>query len=206
MTSSKDLIVAAACKILNEFGLDAVTIRNVADTSNYGRSTVTHHFGDKDSLLDALHLIAIDTFAVHITKARFSSAFAPDDIEAQAELMNRLGVELDETSLTEAATQIYLRFRATYPGYWKLLRFRQCPDFSEAEAPVAFRMVTAFCGNPLEGPIGLTVDVIVHQLFSLHEWAAVANPAALLRIMHNEPSLNYWLSAFGHLQTPGTTS
>ena len=196
--SSKDTIVAAAAQLLNELGLEAVTIRSVADASNYGRSTVTHHFGDKDTLLDAVHVAAIESFAKHITEANFSPAFAPKNFEAQSQLMDRIGVSSPNDSLTEAAAQIYLRFRDQYPGFWKLLRFRQCPDFTEEEAPIAHQLIVGFCGGNLEGPIGLTVDVIVHQLFSLHEWAAEAKPGAIMRIMHSEPSLNYWLAAFGN--------
>lgn len=196
MSDAKETILNAAAGLLNSYGLEAVTIRNVADSSNYGRSTVTHHFGDKDSLLSALHIAGLENFAGHILGAQFSPSHEIDNLEAQKELFNRMGAPMIDGSRNEAAAQIYIRFRDTFPGFWKLLRFRQCPDFEEVDAPMAHAVICAICGGHLEGPIGLTVDLILHQLFSLHEWISQAKPAALLRIMQQEPSLNYWLATF----------
>lgn len=198
MSESKTYILAAAGLLLNKHGLESVTIRNVAEESNYGRSTVTHHFHDKETLLDNLHIMALEAFASHIASSRFGPSYQAVDLEGQKRLRARLGADGPAESPPEPGISIYSRFRDCYPGYWRLLRFRQSPDFTESDAPTAWSLLMGACGGELDAPVGRTVDMIIHQLFALHDWVAEAKPEAVVRVLQAEPSVRYWLAVLEH--------
>ncbi len=190
MTDTKSVILAAANKLLNDDGLENMTIRNVAEASHVGRTTVMHHFGDKDGLLDALHIVALRALADTIGSTRF--AVFNNDKGARS-VLDELDMEQPD-GVAEIGIDTYSQFRKACPGYWEILRFRRCPNFEREAAPEVFHLIEAVVGGPLQAPIGPTVDFVLHQLLSLHEWIAVATPNDALRLMKRHSSLEYWLT------------
>ena len=189
MTDTKSVILSTAAKLLNEGGLDAITIRNVAETAHVGRTTVMHHFGDKDGLLDALHLEALRVLADTIASTRFAVI---DGDEVTRSIVDGMGVSPDVPP--EMGIDTYARFQRQCPGYWEILRFRRCPNFERETVPNVYRLIEMLVDGPLEAPVGLTVDMILHQLLSLHEWISVATARDASRLMKRQTSLAYWLT------------
>jgi AcrR family transcriptional regulator len=190
VTDTKAVILRAATKLLNDDGLEKITIRNVAGASHVGRTTVMHHFGDKQGLLDALHLVALAQLADTIASTRF--AVFGDDGNAQS-ILDELDMEQPDGA-PEIGIDTYAQFRRVCPGYWEILRFRRCPNFERKEVPEVFRLIEAVVGGPLQAPIGPTVDLCLHQLLALHEWIGVATPSDAFRLMKRQTSLEYWLA------------
>lgn len=189
MTDTKTVILQAATKLLNDDGLDQVTIRSVARASHVGRTTVMHHFKDKDGLLDALHIEAVRTLADVISSTNFDAFGAESEA---APLLRELDLDQPDTA-PEIGMDTYAKFRLKFPGFWEILRFRRCPSFDRDDVPEAFRLIEAAVGGPILAPIGPTVDLILHQLLSLHDWVAVATPKDALRLVKRQTSLEYWL-------------
>ena len=52
--TTKSALLAAAADVIVEFGVDALTLARVGDRAGYSRGIVTHHFGSKQALLDAV--------------------------------------------------------------------------------------------------------------------------------------------------------
>ena len=191
MTDTKDVILQAAAKLLNDDGLlENITIRNVAEASHVGRTTVMHHFGDKGGLLDALHIVALRALTHTIATTRFAVVSGDENARSIA----------DEAGMSQpdGAPQIgmdtYARFRQECPGYWEILRFRRCPDFDRETVHEAYRLLEIVIDGPLQAPVGPTVDLVLHQLLSLHEWIFVATPKDAVRLIGQQPSLAYWLT------------
>lgn len=193
--SSKFEIVEAAMRLLESGGLDAVTVRSVAEASFYGRSSVTHHFGDKEGLLDALHLCAIEAYVLHLHSAKLVKLSAAN---AHTRFMDQIwGGTTAPSAEPETSSSLVERFRLERPGSWELMRFRRCPEFGEAEAPMAWEYIHRATGGDLCGAsAGRTVDLIVHQVFALHEWAQEITPRNAIRLVENPPSVPYWINVF----------
>ncbi len=194
VSDTRIAILAAASELLNSQGLDAITIRNVAEVSNYGRSTVVHHFGDKEGLLDALHLVALGHISDTINNSRFV-AFT----DVAVPVIKALEAMPDDVPDGEAIPRgiaVFARFKLEYPGFWTILRFRRCPNFSRHDLPTTWEQINILANGYVGAPIGPTVDMIMHQLLSLHDWVATASPGDALRIAQTQPSIPYWLSVF----------
>ena len=190
MTETKDVILQAAAKLLNDDGLlENITIRNVAEASHVGRTTVMHHFGDKRGLLDALHIVALRALAHTIATTRFAVLSGDENARSIA---NQAGIA-ERDGAAQIGMDTYARFRGECPGYWEILRFRRCPDFDRETVPEAYRLLEIVVDGPLQTPIGPTIDLVLHQLMSLQEWIFVATPNDAVRLIGQQPSLAYWL-------------
>jgi AcrR family transcriptional regulator len=187
-------ILKAASELLNDDGLEAITIRHVADASNFGRSTVMHHFGDKEGLLDALHLVALGHISAAINNTRFVH-FNPQATPV-LEAIESLPNEFAPGHEPPLGISLFPRFRREYPGFWTILRFRCCPNFTRDDLPVVWDQINILTNGYIGAPIGPTVDLIVHQLLALHDWIAAAGPDDALRIVQDQPSVPYWISVF----------
>lgn len=194
VSDTRNAILAAASELLNSAGLESITIRNVGTAANFGRSTVVHHFGDKEGLLDALHLVALGDLSAAVMDSRFEIYTEP--AKTVFDRFVGLGEELEHDDPRQPGFSLFPRFKLEYPGFWQILRFRPCPNFARDDLPEVWGLVNALADGNIGAPIGPTIDMIVHQVLALHDWVAVASPADALRIAEIQPSTAYWLSVF----------
>ena len=194
MSDTRIAILAAASDLLNRDGLEAITIRNVGGAANYGRSTVVHHFGDKEGLLDALHLVALGHFSAAVMDSRFE--FYTEPAKTLSGRFTQLDDELQGNDARQPGISLFPRFKLEYPGFWEILRFRRCPNFSRDDLPAVWGLINALAEGYIGAPVGPTIDMIMHQVLALHDWVAVASPADALRIAEVQPSVGYWISVF----------
>ncbi len=107
------LILATTERLLLEGGIDAVSIRRVADGSGYSAPTIYHHFGDKRGLIDAL------------LEERFSVVH---------QLMAAIPPEPDPAVYLRNAVSEFIRFALENPDHYRLLA---TPLESEPNVPSA---------------------------------------------------------------------
>ena len=196
----KDQIRCAAFGILNTEGVDAVTIRSVAEASNYGRSTVVHHFGDKAGLLDALHIAAAEQYVTEVLRQPLSyrSGTVAEPVMAAA---------YPDPTDDDQAVSILVRleqFRANAPGGWELLRFRRCPDFDGATSPLLVDVLDTLARGGLSRHRGRAVDVFIQQILSLHEFRMELSSAENERVALASPTSTYFLNVFGIAPSNGS--
>jgi AcrR family transcriptional regulator len=101
-------ILDAAASVFLEVGLDALSMRKVAERAGYTATTIYRHFTDKDDLLFSTVAEALGTFTAALREGRDGG----DDPLARIE-----GIGL-----------AYVRFGLDHPALYRLL-FIQRPDF-----------------------------------------------------------------------------
>lgn len=146
-TLSKDAVVAAACELADAEGLDALTIRAVADRLGSRPMSLYRHIANKDELLDAL---------VELVYAKFERP-DPHGPDWRAELRRRGG----------SVRTVLVR----HPWALTLVETRTGPDrpvaFAHAEAVLA-TLVGAGCPPRLAARAFVTLDSYVYG-FALQE-------------------------------------
>lgn len=165
MATAKQTIIDAAFAILNETGdPGAVSIRNVADRSHYSRGSVLHHVTSSANLLDLLH-----TRSIEESSKDFLDMFA------------RLGIGryLADQDMHWPGKQVHeamRRQRESRPGSWELIRVHRCPDFTEADAPTAWRFIHDRFRPESINSIGTCADLIFLPTMLMFEVIEQANP------------------------------
>ncbi len=74
MLSTKERIIAAATRLLDEGGPSAVTLRAVGDAAGISQSAPYRHFADKRALLDAMVRQIIEQLSAVVETARAETA------------------------------------------------------------------------------------------------------------------------------------
>lgn len=153
---TRDVLVAAALKVLEEKGEAQFSTRAVCAIANVSAPTLYHHFGNADGLLSAAMAEAFSQFLA----SKMAAVQSPDP----------------ETALREGWDD-YVRFAAARPRLYVAMmsRFLQGAEIPAAEQAAALlrNRVRAIAA---EGRLAVTVEAATD-----HVWAS-ANAASLLHV------------------------
>jgi AcrR family transcriptional regulator len=153
---TRDALVAAALKVLEQDGEAQFSTRAVCAIANVSAPTLYHHFGNADGLLSAAMAEAFSQFLA----SKMAAVQSPDP----------------ETALREGWDD-YVRFAAARPRLYVAMisRFLQGAEIPAAEQAAALLMerVRAIAA---EGRLAVTVEAAAD-----HVWAS-ANAASLLYV------------------------
>jgi AcrR family transcriptional regulator len=189
---TRDRVLAAACELADEDGLDALTMRRLADALGVEAMSLYHHVPNKDAILDGLVELAFGEFETEAAR-------------------------LPAGTTTPATWRRDLRARVL-AARRVLLRHRWVPQLVESRAvmsPAMIRYVDGVIGLMHAG--GLSYDLIHHAMHALgsrvygftqeltpNESSANADAAMDPRVMAMVPNLAAMLADVVH-DEPGST-
>ncbi|MBL4891695.1 MAG: TetR/AcrR family transcriptional regulator [Rhizobiaceae bacterium] len=104
-------LVVAAIKILDESGIDALTLRHLADRAGVSRSTPYLYFKDKMALIDAVRVHGLQTLIE-------TSKEAIADIDCNSEYVENM----------RCLGSVYVDFGLSHPALYQLIFVSGLPD------------------------------------------------------------------------------
>ena len=126
-----DCLLKAATEIIAESGVDALSMRKLADRVGVSRTAPYHHFRDKQALLSALALNGFRTYIAEVEQISLDKQLSPDQ-------------------KLEQFVRYYLRFAMQNPEIYNLMfghslwKSGQPSEELRAEAHESFRRFVSF--------------------------------------------------------------
>lgn len=119
----REQLIQATCATINQVGLPAVTISQVASQAGLSTGIISHYFGDKEGLLYAtMRKILLD---LHDAIARLRQAAPPD---AMAQIKAIIDGNFDESQVNQQAMRTWLDFWAASMHQAELRRLQRIND------------------------------------------------------------------------------
>jgi AcrR family transcriptional regulator len=143
---TRELLQKALIELISERGYDAITIQDIVDHANVGRTTFYLHYTSKDDLLMSCHEVIVSEFH-----------FGPLYPLSREELLSPeapAGMRRAYRHLEEARTVLYPLFQ----GKDSLLILRRLRDWIAQEIEASLRAAFA------EADSTITLDVLAHYL------------------------------------------
>jgi AcrR family transcriptional regulator len=123
-------LLAAAAELVVESGVRALTTANVGERAGYSRGIVTHHFGSKQALLDALARSSQSGFVPGV-------ADLPSGLDRLVTLIEGYVDELGRDAITARALLLLWAEAATAPELTAVFRDRDEAFRADLRADVA---------------------------------------------------------------------
>jgi len=162
MAATRDRILAAAERIHQREGLDAVSMRRIADEVGLTPMALYRHYRDKDALLDAL----VDEGFARWERYLATAAAAPTPVErVRSALTAYVGFALGEPKLFQL---MYLVPRPNLPETPASLRTTTSPAFGAMIAAVQEAMAAGDIRAGDASELILVAWAAVHGLVALH--------------------------------------
>jgi len=188
-TSTDQRILAAAWKLFATGGLDALSLRQVAARVGVTPMAIYRHFADKDALIDALVLDALD---------RWSDRLAAIDDEEPLAWLTAAGDEflefaLEEPRRFEAAFLVPSRHARRFPDDFAAGRSPAGRQFLPRLEALRERGSLAPDTEPLE--VVITFWALAQGLVTLHRAARLAGGVSEFRALYRR-SMRRCLASF----------
>ena len=126
------VLIEEGVKLVEEKGVDALTLREIGDRAGVSRTAPYRHFAEKANLLAAIREAGFSAFADSLEAAR--DAAGPDF-----------------TARFEAVGLAYLRFSEEHRAYFEVMFGAGCPRNQTAEDPAGRRAFEVLNGLIREG-------------------------------------------------------
>jgi AcrR family transcriptional regulator len=165
-------VLAATWRVIARFGLDATTVRRIADEAGHSVGVLAHYFRDKEDILSSAHLLAFARARARIDKV----VEGRGSVEAlRLALLEAL--PLDEERLLEA--QVDVSFLGHTVGNAQL---RQIRSTSNTQSRVLWSRLVARARDAGELRRDEDPDFVVDELMALIESLsiqAIIDPARM---------------------------
>ena len=153
---TRELLQTALIDLIGERGYDAITIQDIVDRANVGRTTFYLHYNSKDELFVSCHEAIVSKFrigALHpLSKEEILSADAP------------LGLTMAYRHLEEARPHLYSIFK----GKDGLLMLRRVRDSNAQEIEANLRSIF---GEPNSlVPLDVLANYLAGAQIALMQW------------------------------------
>jgi AcrR family transcriptional regulator len=132
-------IAEVTVAVIAQDGIDAATIRQIAQEVGFSTSVVTYYFANKHELLLATYQALHDE-----TFGKVRAAFEKDPTDLLGCLVNM--TPADEVSFNRWRAYVAFWDRASREPQWAL---RRCDDYDTAVGWIE-RFIAAMCGNPAD--------------------------------------------------------
>jgi AcrR family transcriptional regulator len=153
----RNALIAAGLEILDEDGLDGLTLRKVAARAGVSHAAPAHHFGNREGLFVAIAAHGFDRFRDYMLADRFAEGTSP-----RAQL---IGI-----------SRGYLRFSREQPALFRLnfsVEYKNHPDGElQAASERAYGVLVEVCSLFEADPAGAGIN-------ELKVWAVVHGYATL---------------------------
>jgi len=168
------LLQTALIELIAERGYDAITIRDIVDRANVGRTTFYKHYNSKDDLFMSCHEAVLSDFHM-----------SPLHPLSREELLSReapSAMTLAYQHLDEARTRLYPIFQSKDGA----LILRQIRDRSVQEIEANLRVVFAEADSLI--PLDMLANYLVGAQLALVQWwlekRRPHTPASLTQTLH----------------------
>ncbi len=153
---TRDLLQKALIELISERGYDAITIQDIADRANVGRTTFYVHYNSKDDLFMSCHQAIVSEFHIGplhpLSREELLSPEAPP------------GVASAYRHLEEARVPLYSIFQ----GRDGPLILRQIRDGSAQEIEVNLRAAFAEADSAI--PLDMLANYLAGAQIALMQW------------------------------------
>lgn len=163
ISRTRELLQKALIELIREHGYDAITIQEIADRANVGRTTFYLHYNSKEELFLSCHEAMIREFRITqlhpLSREEFLSPDAP------------MGLKLAYNHINESRLLLYSVFQIN-------VLLRQLRDWNALQIEANLRAVFA------EGESSIPLDVLSSylggaQITLLHWWLEKRRPHTL---------------------------
>ena len=163
---TRELLQNALIELMNKHGYDAITIQDIVDRANVGRTTFYLHYNSKDELFIGCHEAIVSKFRI--------GALHPLSREEMLSPIAQQGLTLAYRHLEEARPLLYSIFQ----GKDSLLILRRLRDSNAQEIETNLRNIFA------EAESKIPLDVLANylagaQISLLHWWLEKRQPHTL---------------------------
>jgi len=153
---TRELLQKALMELMSERGYDEITIQEIVDRANVGRTTFYVHFSSKDELLMSCHEVIINELRI-----------APIHPLSREELLSSetpRGMAAAYRHLLDARAQLYPIFQ----GKDSLLILRRIRDWSAQEIGANLRAIFAEADSAV--PIDMLASYLAGAQIALVQW------------------------------------
>ena len=174
---TRELLQRALIELVNERGYDSITIQDIVDRANVGRTTFYQHYRSKDDLFMSCHEAIVSEFQFGPLHPHPLSR--EELLSAEASPMMALAYR----HLEEARARLYSIFQ----GKDGPLILRQIRDRSAREIEANLR--AAFAGNESAIPLDMLANYLAGAQIALLQWwlekRRSHTPENLARTLHH---------------------
>jgi AcrR family transcriptional regulator len=125
----REEMIRAALDLIRDSGLEAATVRAIAERANVTPGLIRHHFNSKEDLI----LAAYDHHMTRMTEASFGIAGGDGRVPASARLARFVGASLDAPVADAAAVTLWAAFisRLRHDPRMRAIHARTYRDFRD---------------------------------------------------------------------------
>ena len=153
---TRELLQKALIELIGERGYDAITIQDIVDRANVGRTTFYLHYNSKDELFMSCHEAIINEFHLGLFHPLSREELLASEIPPEATSAH--------THLEEGRAELY----AIFKGKDSQLILRQIRDRSAREIEANLR--TFFAGTDSTIPIDILANYLAGAQIALVQW------------------------------------
>jgi len=153
---TRELLQKALIELISEHGYDAITIQDIADRANVGRTTFYLHYRSKDELFISCHEAIVSEFRIGplhpLSREELLSPEAPE------------GMTSAYRHLEDARARLYSIFQ----GKDSLLLLRRIRDWSAQEIEAVLRAAFAEADSTI--PFDMLANYLAGAQIALVQW------------------------------------
>lgn len=153
---TRELLQKALIELISERGYDAITIQDIVDRANVGRTTFYLHYNSKDELFVSCHEAIVSKFRI--------GPLHPLSREELLSLEAPHGMTLAYRHLEDARGLLY----SVFQGKDSLLVLRRMRDWSARDIEANLRIVFADAASTI--PIDLLAHYLAGAQIALIQW------------------------------------